>query len=299
MYDSMITQPNLIPHADMDALLNAPVEQITSRRTGTTTIAINMLRDTTDCHEAIDLVITHIAHISPETSIRNLAQIGAVIKDKDRRDLLTGHVDDLLITCSTKIGVAKQSLLSNMDTPESIFKLFKALFTVIMDVFDQQLAKDCKVGTFKQLIDQLLLIMTEPKIAAFPDGDQLVKAVNMVTLKLLALSTQTTSYCALIRLLNEKTFDSRAQSTTAAPSAKYLELVMKCIWRQIRSLSNAERNTADNINAAPVLVEINAFLRNFPSSSWASRGSNESSSKDLPLRTVKTLLYHLAKSRGE
>ena len=39
------------------------------------------------------------------------------------------------------------------------------------------------------------------------------------------------------------------------------------------------------------MQEIHAFLSQYPSSSWQSKPS------DLPLRTVKTLLFHLAKAK--
>ena len=74
--------------------------------------------------------------------------------------------------------------------------------------------------------------MIDVKIINFNEGDQLIKAINIVTLRLLELSQQTTSYCALVKLLSE----SCQQEATFA-SSKYLELVMKCIWRQIRRLS--------------------------------------------------------------
>jgi cytoskeleton-associated protein 5 len=135
--------------------------------------------------------------------------------------------------------------------------------------------------------------MTDMKILNYPDGDQLIKAINIVTLKLLELSDQTTSYCALVKLLSECCDQDNF-------SSKYLELVMKCIWRQIRRLSTTNTNSASiqayetlvsQIDTSKVLQEIHLFLRLFPSTSWNGKQS------DLPLRTVKTLLFHLAKAK--
>ena len=124
--------------------------------------------------------------------------------------------------------------------------------------------------------------MIDSKINNLQDSDQLIKANNMVTLKVLELSEQTNSFCALIRLLIDCcSYDS---------SAKFLELIMKCIWRQIRRLSSVD-SLINQLNITKVLAEIHVFLKNFPTSSWTNQVS------DLPLRTIKTLLYHLAKSR--
>ena len=130
--------------------------------------------------------------------------------------------------------------------------------------------------------------MIDQKIVNYPEGEQLIKAINIVTLKLLEFSNQTTSYCALVKLLHE-CCDPETTSST-----KYSELVMKCIWRQIRRLSNPPGTIEaliQQIDTSKVLQEIHAFLKLYPSSSWQNR------STDLPLRTVKTLLYHLAKAK--
>ena len=47
----------------------------------------------------------------------------------------------------------------------------------------------------------------------------------------------------------------------------------------------------NQLNIPKVLGEIHIFLKSFPTSIWTNQVS------DLPLRTIKTLLYHLAKSR--
>lgn len=131
--------------------------------------------------------------------------------------------------------------------------------------------------------------MIDNKIMSFNEGDQLIKAINIVTLRLLELSNQTTSYCALVKLLNES-----CNQEASYNSSKYLELVMKCIWRQIRRLSSngtSNEPLIAQIDTAKVLQEIHTFLTLYPSSSWQNKQS------DLPLRTVKTLLFHLAKAK--
>ena len=65
---------------------------------------------------------------------------------------------------------------------------------------------------------------------------------------------------------------------------------MKCIWRQIRRLSSVD-NLLSQLNITKILAEIHLFLKIFPTEKWTNKVS------DLPLRTIKTLLYHLAKSR--
>jgi cytoskeleton-associated protein 5 len=199
-----------------------------------------------------------------------------------------------LNTCAVKLNVAHNVYLNSQDCHvDEIFKLFKSLFSVIIDIFESELGKHTNTKTLKDVFYNLLCVMTDAKILNYPDGDQLIKAINIVTLKLLELSDQTTSYCALVKLLSECCNDENF-------SSKYLELVMKCIWRQIRRLSSSNTNPAaqqafenlmQQIDTSRVFGEIHAFFKMYPSSSWQSKSS------DLPLRTVKTLLFHLAKAK--
>lgn len=166
-------------------------------------------------------------------------------------------------------------------------KLTISFIHQIFKIFENDLGKHASAKTLKDVIYNLLCVMIDAKILNFNEGDQLIKAINIVTLRLLELSQQTTSYCALVKLLTES-----CQQETTFTSSKYLELVMKCIWRQIRRLSGGANDTLiAQIDTAKILQEIHTFLSQYPSSSWQSKPS------DLPLRTVKTLLFHLAKAK--
>lgn len=124
----------LTSHHDLDDLLNKPID-LPPPRKNITTYPINKLKETQDCKEAIDLVITHINHQNIEISIQNLLQIDVVIKDKDKKDLLIPHIDSLLKTCSVKLNVAHNVYLTNNDCQvELVFKLFKGIFHCMMDV---------------------------------------------------------------------------------------------------------------------------------------------------------------------
>ncbi|CAF0735545.1 unnamed protein product [Brachionus calyciflorus] len=287
---------NLTPHHDLDDLLNKPIG-LPPQRKNIPNYPMTKLKETQDCKEAIDLVITHISHQNIEISIQNLAQIDVVIKDKEKRQLLMPHIDNLLNTCSVKLNVAHNVYLTNPDQQiELVFKLFKGIFHCIMDLFDTGLGRVANVKSLRDVFYNLLSLMTDNKITNYQDGDQLFRAINLVMLKLLEASNQTNCYCALVKLLGECCDQENYHA-----SNKYLELVMKCIWRQIRrispqSSSNSSGSTINEtliqqIDASKVLNEIHSFLKMYPSNSWQAKSS------DLPLRTVKTLVFHLAKAK--
>lgn len=235
-------------HKDLDDLLNQPVMCPPPRR-NVSAIPVNLLKDSQDCREAIDLVITHISHTDHQVAIQHLLQIDVVIKDKDKKELLVPHVDNLINTCSVKLNIAHNVYLNNSPDcqVDLVFKLFKGIFHVLMDLFESGLARNATTKSLHDVFYNLLSVMTDPKVVQYPDGDQLIRAINLVTLKLLECSEQTTCYCALVKLLSES-----CASNATEQQSKYLELVMKCIWRQIRRLSpqNGPPGSAPSIRLA-------------------------------------------------
>lgn len=88
------------------------------------------------------------------------------------------------------------------------------------------------------------------------------------------------SFSGLVRLLRE--------TCPAAGLPKFTDLLMKCIWRNIKLLP--ERTNELNYDA--VMLEVHEFLLELPSSWWENRPSNT------PLRTIKTIIYNMAKVKG-
>ena len=64
----------LAQHKDLDELLNQPVG-LPQRKNVTTAYPVNILKESQDCKEAIDLVITHISHQQMDISFQNLLQV--------------------------------------------------------------------------------------------------------------------------------------------------------------------------------------------------------------------------------
>lgn len=85
---------------------------------------------------------------------------------------------------------------------------------------------------------------------------------------------------ALIRLLRE--------TCPVAGLPKFTDLLMKCIWRNVKALP--ERSNELNYDA--VILEVHEFMLALPSSWWQTRPS------DTPMRTVKTIIHNMAKIKG-
>ena len=316
---------NKTPEQDLDDLLNQPIglpprKNLSTYQTSSAAAAVaaaaaaaqqQHTNSSNSSSNQIDSLIANIGHERIETSFQHLTQLDALIKEQrgsSHSPMLT-RVDTLMSACAAKLHTAHTVYLASADERypvDVVFKLFKGIFSLIIALFEHgELGKQASVASLKDVFHHLLCLMVDARIAAYPDGDQLGKAINVVTLKMLELADQTASYCALIRLLHEScarglTSAQVADATDASNASKHLELVMKCIWRQIRRLAATTTTTTattdssniiHQIETPRVLAEIHAFLCQFPSSSWHARTS------DLPLRTIKTMLFHLAKAR--
>ena len=70
---SSVIPVKLTPHQDLDELLNQPIGL--PPRKNITSYPSNILKESQDCREAIDLVITHISHQNIDISFQNLVQV--------------------------------------------------------------------------------------------------------------------------------------------------------------------------------------------------------------------------------
>ncbi len=82
----------------------------------------------------------------------------------------------------------------------------------------------------------------------------------------------------------------------AQTQAKYSELVMKCLWKLTKALQDTLRG--QEINVAPLLLDLHKFLTTNPPTEWKRRASEQLPLGDMPLRTAKTIMHELATGLG-
>jgi len=128
----------------------------------------------------------------------------------------------------------------------------------------------------------IVLILLEPGVAELPEGGQLVRALNVLTVKIVDRSDHNAVSGALVKLLHECIGSS-------VLSSKYTVLVMKCIWKVIRGLPS----WLDSMDLSLLLADLHSFLVSYPSSYWKQQED------DTPMRTIKTVIHTLVKHQGE
>uniref|UniRef100_A0A6Q2ZLY8 TOG domain-containing protein n=1 Tax=Esox lucius TaxID=8010 RepID=A0A6Q2ZLY8_ESOLU len=183
------------------------------------------------------------------------------------------HFDDLHnSTASTINFVISQVASGDMNTSiQALAQLFNM----------ESLAREASMGVLKDLMHGLITLMLDARVEDIEDGQQLIRSVNLLVVKVLEKSDQTNILSALLVLLQDSL-------TTSSGSPMFSELVMKCLWRMIRFLPE----TINSINLDRILLDVHNFMKVFPKEKLKQLKS------DVPHRTMKTLLHTLCKLTG-
>lgn len=259
--------------------------------------ATKILNNSQDAACAMDLVISQVASNDVTVSVQALTQIDEFLRDADRAESMISRVDQLLVATSLQFRLAHARGLSggaasstSTSSRGDLIRLYRCLTMTVMTLFQNAaLARRASRDVLRDLVHVLISVLLDARLVDIngggvgvgPDGANVVRAINVLVVKLVERSDHTNMLGALIRLLRDCVANDNA-------SAKFTELVMKCIWRFVRLIPKK----IDDMNLDKMLLDMHLFLVAFPSSNWRNR------SNDLPLRTIKTLLHTLAKHKG-
>ncbi|KAJ8281337.1 hypothetical protein GJAV_G00066360 [Gymnothorax javanicus] len=231
----------------------------------------------------INFVISQVASGDINTSIQALAQIDEVLRQEDKAEAMSGHIDQFLIATLMQLRLIYNTHMADdrLDKAE-IFKLYSCIIGNMLSLFSiEALAREASMGVLKDLMHGLITLMLDSRVEDIEDGQQLIRSVNLLVVRVLEKSDQTNILSALLVLLQDSLI-------TTAGSQKFSELVMKCLWRMIRFLPE----TINSINLDRILLDVHNFMKVFPKEKLKQLRS------DVPHRTLKTLLHTLCKLRG-
>ncbi|EDW41964.1 GM24282 [Drosophila sechellia] len=201
-------------------------------------------------------------------------ELAAIIEAPEKQAVLRDYEEIFIQNV-----LAQFKNLSQIPSAQSVV-VYQPLLSILYTFFHANiLGKTLSVACIKNLMSALLNLMADPKLAV-GDDSQYNKVINGICLKVLDKVDFTNLNCALIRLLRE--------TCPEAKLPKFTDLLMKCIWRNVKMLP--ERSNELNYDA--VILEVHEFMLALPSTWWQNRPS------DTPMRTIKTILHNMAKVKG-
>ncbi|XP_058196749.1 protein MOR1-like isoform X2 [Rhododendron vialii] len=245
-----------------------------------------------DWNEALDI----IEYGSPEQSVEGMKLVFVELDQATNsrecsatRKIVEGA--DRLVSCLVnKLAEIFDSSLTGASS-----RSCKLVLNVVMQVFkSKRFAHAVKESTLESLITELLLRLLDERVPQMNDGCQLLKALNVLILKILENAEQTALFLVLINLLHpldpSRWLSPTSNECIATRKEKFSDLVIKCLFR----LTKVLRSTVCEVDIDCVLQSIHLYLQVLGMEEIQRRaGAN-----DKPLTMVKIILQELVKLVG-
>ncbi|KAK3018876.1 hypothetical protein RJ639_004441 [Escallonia herrerae] len=239
----------------------------------------------TDWNEALDI----IAYGSPEQTVEGMKvvchELAQATNDPDGNAM-----EDVLKDADRLVAKTFDFSLTGASS-----RSCKYVLNTLMQTFqNKRLAHAVKESTLDGLITELLLWLLDERVPRMDDGSQLLKALNVLMLKILDNAERTSSFVVLINLLrplDQSRWPSPASNESfATRNQKFSDLVVKCLIK----LTKVLQSTIYEVDLDRILQSIHVYLQELGMEEIRRRAGAD----DKPLRMVKTVLHELVKLRG-
>uniref|UniRef100_A0A061RZH6 Cytoskeleton-associated protein 5 n=1 Tax=Tetraselmis sp. GSL018 TaxID=582737 RepID=A0A061RZH6_9CHLO len=146
--------------------------------------------------------------------------------------------------------------------------------------------------TVEALMERLLLRLLDDRVNLLQEGGQLLKALNVLMLKILDNSNRTHVFSALLSLLRcpPQPLSASDSASARTQEQKFVDLVVKCLIK----LTKALENFIDELDIGAILLAVHNFFHKLGAEEIRRRGAED----DKPLRMVKTVLHEICKYEG-
>uniref|UniRef100_A0A9I9CQR2 Protein MOR1 n=1 Tax=Cucumis melo TaxID=3656 RepID=A0A9I9CQR2_CUCME len=260
----------------------------------------------TDWNEAMDI----ISFGSPEQSVEGMKvvchELAQASSDPEgsSMDELARDADRLVLCLATKVAKTFDYSLTGASS-----RSCKYVLNTLMQTFqNKRLAYAVKEKTLDSLITELLLWLLDERVPHMDDGSQLLKALNVLMLKILDNADRTSSFVVLINLLRplepSRWPSTGSKESFASRNQKFSDLVVKCLIKltkgqemyskNLKKLDFVLQSTIYDVDLDRILQSIHLYLQNLGMEEIRRRAGAD----DKPLRMVKTVLHELVKLRG-
>uniref|UniRef100_A0A8C3CPN3 Cytoskeleton associated protein 5 n=1 Tax=Cairina moschata TaxID=8855 RepID=A0A8C3CPN3_CAIMO len=155
----------------------------------------------------INFVISQVASGDINTSIQALAQIDEVLRQEDKAEAMSGHIDQFLIATFMQLRLIYNTHMADekLDKDE-IVKLYSCIIGSMISLFQiESLAREASTGVLKDLMHGLITLMLDSRVEDLEEGEQVIRSVNLLVVKVLEKSDQTNILRYILNKKNEVT----------------------------------------------------------------------------------------------
>jgi hypothetical protein len=200
------------------------------------------------------------------------------------------------VTLQVRLAFTSPGLATAETT--TLVRLCKHLVNVLVQMFsNDELAAAVYRETMHQLLSELIMRLIDQGVhQQTENGAQLVRALNVLMLRILENSNVNNTFSVLLDLLDAGVLSLGQSRDNSTVEAKYAELVMKCIWKLTKALQ--QTINSKRLISAELLRDVHKFLTATPPAEWKRRAQEKLPLGDMPLRTAKTILNELVLCLG-
>jgi len=166
----------------------------------------------------------------------------------------------------------------------------KYVLNTLMQAFQlPALARAVAESTLRELTGELLYRLLDDRIPRLEEGTSLLKALNILMLKILENSRRNYSFSSLLHLLRTPPPAVAAEAAAGGGGGvptKFSDLVVKCLIKLTKALGAA----LGEVDLDMLLLSIHQFFMGLGVDEIRRRGQED----DKPLRMVKTVLHEVS-----
>lgn len=246
-----------------------------------------------DWNEALDIIESGA---TPEHAVEGMKlvchELNQAAGDAENvlLDDLAKDADRLVFSLTKKVATT-----FNLGLGGASSRSCKYVLNTLMQTFQlKKLAHNVVQETLHKLIMELLLWLLDERVPLMDDGSQLLKALNVLMLKILENADRTSAFVVLIQLLRPLEYSRwpgpNSEEATIIKGQKFSDLVVKCLIKLTKVLGA----TIFEVDLDRLLQSIHEYLQELGMEEIRRRAGAD----DKPLRMVKTVLHELVKLRG-
>lgn len=240
----------------------------------------------------LDHAIDQIQFSTDLVCIHALQALETHLNGTEYEEDLRARVNDLTHALIVRMKEATSSSYDVQEVAQMKSRLCRYVTNaLVLITTNSNLCREMNEDVIELLVSETLSALVSERIRSFEDEEQLEKALNILIVKVLEGVPQNRSYSALLTVLRE------AFRVPPSETDKFPELVMKCLWKLTKQLSN-NLQVPGRLSVPELLSEVHGFLTSLPPIEWKMRSNEGLPFQDLPLRTVKTILHEIVQYCG-
>lgn len=247
-----------------------------SGRSSSWSTAVDMVRsdDTERCIEGMKMLIHELIAVSSSSA------------SPETLALYAAETEGLVHVLTKKAAAFFEK--ANEDGMLSSTRPCKYVVNTLLQLFSVlPMASAVSEPSVQDIIGVLLATLMDDRLPMLEEGNPLVKALNVLMLKILENAPRTASFCALLLLLRRP---PQLHDDSPTVRGKFDELVVKCLLK----LTKALPSSLHQVDVAEVLLAIHGFFMSLGVDEIRLKGQVDYK----PLRLVKTLLHELTRLLG-